>query len=87
MQASEVAKKLKKYLDDNGIRYAYCAEKLCISPNTLYAFLRGERPLPKKAWKKVIVLTKGKISMKELLENFLSDVQDPDDQKNSEIET
>lgn len=71
--------KLKKYLDDNGIRTAWFAEKLGINRETLRKVLDGRRNLPPKCWRKVVELTKGKITMKEILNNFLDDAQDADD--------
>lgn len=75
------AKKLKDYLDSNGIRHAWFAQKIGIANGTLSKYLLGQGKLPKKAWREVIVLTKGKISMKDLLNDFLNDVQDCEDKE------
>jgi predicted transcriptional regulator len=79
MENDSVANKLKNYLDDNGIRLSWFAEKIGISVGTLSKFLKGKGKLPKKCWKKVVVVTKGKISMKELVSEFLIDTQEFED--------
>lgn len=73
------AKKLKEYLDTNGIRHAWFAKKIGIANGTLSKYLLGQGKLPKKAWREVILLTKGKISMKDLLNDFFADVEDSHD--------
>lgn len=82
MENESVAEKLKNYLEDNGIRLSWFAEKIGISVGTLSKFLKGKGKLPKKSWKKVVIATKGKISMKEMVTEFLIDNEEvADDDK------
>lgn len=77
---TKCGEKLKKYVEENGIRSIWLAEKLGISQGTLSKYLKGEAGLPKVAWKKLVILTRGKISMKALLNDFLNDVQEEERQ-------
>lgn len=79
MEPTECAKKLKLYLDDNGIRRKWAAEKIGISPASLSGYLLGVRPLPVKCFDRVVIFTKGKISKKDLLTEFFSKNQDAND--------
>lgn len=75
MTPTEIAKKLKSYLDDNGIRYGWFCEKVGISNPSLSGYLGGYKKLPKKCLKNVVIVTKGKITMKELLSEFFNDLE------------
>ncbi len=69
-------KKLKDFLDKNGIKQTFFAEKLGIRHQQLSLILRGKAKLPKKVWKKVVELTNNEITMNDLLEDFLEDNQE-----------
>jgi len=60
--------KLKDYLKDNGISIKWFAEKLGMSPQMLYKIVDARASVPKKYWKKIIVLTGGKITLRDILE-------------------
>lgn len=75
MEPSHCAKKLRMFLDNNGIRYTFAAKKLGISQPTLSGYLSGKRPLPKKSIDKIVIFTKGKITKNELLREYFRSVE------------
>jgi len=80
MKPTATALKLKKYLYDNGIMLKWFAAQIGISRPTLSKYLLGTGKMPAKAYHKIVLSTKGKISMKELLNDFLNEVQQEEDQ-------
>ena len=68
--------KLKNYFNENGLQMKWFAEKLGISKQQLYQVIGNHAPLPKKYWKKMITLTGGKITLKDILEDRLSSLEE-----------
>lgn len=58
---------LKEYLDKHGITQRWFAAKLNISPRFFNFIVLGKRALPKKYWTQVIVLTKGEVTIEDLV--------------------
>ncbi len=59
--------KLRKYLDERGLRYDWFArEKMGLSPSFFSAILTGKVSMPKKHWKKIITVTEGYITLEDL---------------------
>lgn len=75
MENESVASKLKNYLDENGIMLSWFSKKIGISTGSLSKFLSGKGKLPKKCWEEIVIATKGKITMKEMVHEFLLDAK------------
>lgn len=76
MENDTVASKIEKFLKDNGVKLSWFAESIGISVSALSKFLKGKGPLPKKCWKKVVLVTRGKISLKEIVQEFLLNAEE-----------
>lgn len=68
--------KLKDYFKSNGLQMKWFAEQLGIPKQQLYQVIGGHAPLPKKYWKKVVVLTHGKITLYDILLEHLSNIEE-----------
>jgi hypothetical protein len=62
-----LATKLRKYLKDNGFQLKWFGEKLGMSKQQFYQVTTGNALLPRKYWRKIIILTRGKISLADIL--------------------
>ena len=60
--------KLKEYLDDHGIMIRWFAGKLGVQTSCLSAFINGNIPMATKHWTKVVLLTKGEVTLEDILE-------------------
>lgn len=67
--------KIKEYFDiffkDTGITKKWFAEKIGMDANFFYQVAAGNYPLPKKYWTAVIDVSLGKISLANLIEDYL----------------
>jgi predicted transcriptional regulator len=79
MEPSDIARQLKKYMDENGLKTKFVADKLGISNPSLTEFLVGNRPMPKKIVFKISSFTKNKIKTKEVLREFFKNDEDGQD--------
>lgn len=62
--------KLRKYLDDRGIRHTWFAkEKLGMNRAHLCTILSGREEMPKKYWNKVIKATDGYMTLEDFIED------------------
>lgn len=68
----ELKHKLKDYFKENGIQMKWFAEKLGMPKQQLYQIIGGYAPLPDKYWIKMIQLTHGKITFRDIFEDTLS---------------
>lgn len=68
--------KLKEYFKENGIQMKWFAEKIGLNKSQLYQVVAGTIPLPRKCWVQVIKMTKGKITLCDILEYSLSDIKE-----------
>jgi len=59
---------LKEYLEKHGITQRWFAAQLKISPRFFNFIVLGKRALPKKYWTQVIVLTKGEVTIEDLVQ-------------------
>lgn len=59
---------LKEYLIKHGITQRWFASQLNISPRFFNFIVLGKRALPKKYWTQVIVLTKGEVTIEDLVQ-------------------
>lgn len=60
--------KLRKYLDDRGLRYGWFAEhELGMSRSYFSSVLKGHVKLPQKYWKQIVIATEGEIQLEDLL--------------------
>jgi DNA-binding transcriptional regulator YdaS (Cro superfamily) len=73
---SKLTDRLNEYIDKNGLRKNFFAEKLGMTPAQLTNVLTGRSKLPKKYWKRLEQITKGEISVNELMGYFLEDVEE-----------
>jgi DNA-binding transcriptional regulator YdaS (Cro superfamily) len=80
MENDSVAVKIRKFLDDNGVKMSWFAESIGISTSALSRYIKGQGPLPKKCWKKVVVATRGKISLKEIVQEVLLNAEEFSDE-------
>lgn len=76
MENETVASKIEKFLKDNGVKMSWFAESIGISASALSKFLKGKGPLPKKCWKKVVIATRGKVALKEIVQEFLLNAEE-----------
>lgn len=68
--------KLKDYFKENGLQMKWFAEKLGMSKQQLYQVIGGHAPVPKRYWKKMVILTRGKITLHDILEQRLSNIEE-----------
>ncbi len=66
--------KLKRYIEEKGLKKNKFAERLGMSPILLNRILKGSDPIPKKYWRKIVKETYGEITLTDILEDFLKDV-------------
>ena len=62
---------LKNYLNENGLKIDWFAKQLGISRSFFYLILNGQKPVPMHLWRKINELTKGYITLEELLHDSL----------------
>ncbi len=65
--------KLKEHIEENGIQKVWFAKKIGVSSSFLHQMLGSKASPPKKCWKNLIVLTRGKITLGDILECCLRD--------------
>jgi hypothetical protein len=64
-------KKLKRYIDKRGIKYAFFAkEALGMNPTFLCEILKGNECMPIKYWRKIMDFTGGEIVVEDFLEDY-----------------
>lgn len=68
--------KVRNYLENNGLQSRWFAEKLGISKQYFYNILAGRASLPKKQWKLMIEMTKGEITLYDILVDCFSEIED-----------
>lgn len=66
--------KLRDYFEEFGLKKSWFAKKLGMNPKDFYQVLHGRLVLPRKYWADVIILTKGKITLKDILHDKLKDI-------------
>lgn len=78
----DVRDKLRKYLDDRGTEYKWFAESIGMSPSIFYLILSKKKPIPKKYWKAIILLTDRKITLNDLAGIHFEDEEQKPKRKN-----
>jgi len=78
----DVRDKLRQYLDDHGTEYKWFAEKIGMSPGVFYLVLAKKKPIPKKYWKTIILLTDRKITLNDLAGIHFEDERQKPNRKN-----
>lgn len=73
-------KKLKEYIEKKGLIKKRFCERVGIPYNAFSEILEGKRSIPKKYWKKIVKETGGEISLNDLVEYFLEEFEDPEDE-------
>jgi len=62
-------KKLRKYLDDRGLRYGWFAkERLGMSPTFFSCILHGKAQMPIKYWRTIIEVTDGIMTLEDFFD-------------------
>lgn len=56
-----------EYLKKHGISQKWFASQLGLAPSYICSICKGRKKMPKKYWTKVIFLTKGEVSLEDLL--------------------
>jgi DNA-binding transcriptional regulator YdaS (Cro superfamily) len=64
----DLVDKLQNYFRENGIQRKWFANKIGLSPHFFYQILHGTYKLPPSTWYDVIAVTKGAITLADLLE-------------------
>lgn len=64
------AEKVKDYLKDKGIRIKWFEEKIGMPYQSLQNLLFTKKPFPRKYWKKVMYLTKYKVTLEDLAQLY-----------------
>lgn len=62
----DVRDKLAKYLKENGIQSKWFAEKIGMNQKVLSNILNQKAPIPRKYWKRIIIMTKYEITLNDL---------------------
>lgn len=70
----KLCEKLHNYFENTGVQKKWLALRLGMEPHYFYHVLSGNRTIPQRYWKGIIELTNGKISMKDLLEECMREV-------------
>ena len=60
--------KLRKYLDENGIKHNHFAHELGMHTSCLCRYLCGHDKIPQKYWMKIIAYTNYTVTMQDLFE-------------------
>ncbi len=71
----KVGEKLNEYFESTGVQKKWFSTKLGMQGPHFYQILSGVRLLPQKYWKPVIEMTNGKITIKDLIEDCLKEVE------------
>lgn len=71
----KISKKLLNYFDETGVQKNWFARKIGMDPKLFYQILSGHRAVAQQFWKPMIQWTGGKISLKDLIENCLPEVE------------
>lgn len=58
---------LKEYLDENGIMKGWFAKKIGITSSYLVGFVNGKKPMATKYWTNIVLMTKGQVTLDDLL--------------------
>ena len=71
----DVRDKIKKYLDDNGIKPQWFAKKIGMNAKQFYMVLAKKVSIPQKYWKAIVETSNYKISLNDLLEASLAEIE------------
>lgn len=69
-------KKIKNYFKENGLQIKWFAEKLGITKQQLYQVVGGHAPLPRKCWRRMVILTGGRITLADILSEYLRNIEE-----------
>lgn len=68
--------KLKEYFEESGRQQMWIAKKLGLKRELFYNVTNGRYKLHKRYWSEIIRLTEGKITLADLLEQEVKDLED-----------
>lgn len=71
-RTKHLGNKLKEYFKEHGVQMMWFAEKLEMDKQQFYQICAGGRPLPDKYWKELIRLTKGYVTIYDILATYFS---------------
>ncbi len=69
--------KLKEYFEKTGVQKNWFAKKIGIDIQTFYVIVGGKKKLPMKYWKKVILVSEGKIKLEDLAQEAMKFEPEP----------
>ena len=64
-------KSLCKFCKETGAKLSWVSDMVGFKGHSMYATLYSKRPFPKKYWYPLITLTKGAVSLNDLIEDYL----------------
>lgn len=68
--------KFNRFFEENGLQKQWFAKKIGINREAFYQIINGHHTLPEKYWKKVIEITKGQITLGDIMGDRLKDIED-----------
>lgn len=71
----DLSQKLHAYFKKSGVHKYWFAEKLGMKRPQFSLILSGKNTLPPKYWKKIIELTKGKVTLSDVIQNKLLGIE------------
>lgn len=69
-----LAEKFQRYFDENGVQRKWFADQLNITPQFFYQIINGYQKLPAAHWSLVVHLTRGQISIADILEEAFKNI-------------
>jgi hypothetical protein len=75
-RSKHLGNRLKQYFKEHGVQMMWFADKLDMHKQQFYQICAGGRPLPEKHWKELIRLTKGYVTIYDILVTHFSWIQE-----------
>jgi hypothetical protein len=70
----DLHEQIEEYLLDNGIQRKWFAKKIGMSPSLFYKVLGGFSQFPKKYFQALVSETKGKVSWKDVISDYFTNI-------------
>ncbi len=71
-----IREKFEDYFQKSGVMKSWFAKQIGISPQVLYFWINGYKPIPKEHWQKIILQSGGTITLSDLMSNFMKDSEE-----------
>lgn len=82
----ELHNKLKDYFTENGLQMKWFADKIGMSRHQIYQVIGGYAHLPPKYWAAVMKITKGKITLCDIIQDYFRDVEEVEVKESNKLD-